>query len=129
MANFRRDNRESRGRSSSRPRRFEGRDRRSEGRTSGSRDRGFRSDRSPEFFDVTCDKCGKECKVPFKPTGDRPVLCSECFRNKGDSSSSRNSSDSGISQEQFKIINEKLDMIIEALSSEDLDDDEEDEDN
>ena len=23
--------------------------------------------------------CGKECKVPFAPSGDRPVYCSECF--------------------------------------------------
>lgn len=32
-----------------------------------------------EFFVTTCSKCGKEARVPFKPTGDRPVLCSECF--------------------------------------------------
>ena len=24
-------------------------------------------------------RCGKECKVPFKPREDRPVYCSECF--------------------------------------------------
>lgn len=24
-------------------------------------------------------KCGKEARVPFKPSGDRPVYCSECF--------------------------------------------------
>lgn len=28
---------------------------------------------------ATCDNCQKECQVPFKPTGDRPVYCSDCF--------------------------------------------------
>ncbi|MBR5294970.1 MAG: zinc-binding protein, partial [Clostridia bacterium] len=23
--------------------------------------------------------CGKEAKVPFQPTSDRPVYCSDCF--------------------------------------------------
>ena len=35
-----------------------------------------------EMFDVVCDACGKEAQVPFKPTGDRPVYCSECFAKK-----------------------------------------------
>jgi CxxC-x17-CxxC domain-containing protein len=26
-----------------------------------------------------CADCGKECEVPFKPTGDRPVYCQECW--------------------------------------------------
>ena len=32
-----------------------------------------------EYFTVTCAQCGKDAKVPFQPTSDRPVLCSECF--------------------------------------------------
>lgn len=32
-----------------------------------------------EYFDAVCSKCGKACKVPFKPSADRPVYCSECF--------------------------------------------------
>lgn len=27
---------------------------------------------------VICAECGKETTVPFKPTGERPVLCSVC---------------------------------------------------
>jgi CxxC-x17-CxxC domain-containing protein len=30
---------------------------------------------------VTCSECGNEASVPFKPRGDRPVYCSDCFRN------------------------------------------------
>ena len=26
-----------------------------------------------------CADCGKECEVPFRPTGDRPVYCQECW--------------------------------------------------
>lgn len=38
----------------------------------------------PQLFPAVCDKCGKSCEVPFKPTGQRPVFCRECFgANKG----------------------------------------------
>ena len=33
-----------------------------------------------EMYDITCDRCGQQDRVPFKPRGDRPVLCSECFK-------------------------------------------------
>jgi CxxC-x17-CxxC domain-containing protein len=26
-----------------------------------------------------CAECNKECEVPFRPSGDRPVYCKECF--------------------------------------------------
>jgi len=32
-----------------------------------------------EMYDVTCAACGKETQVPFRPSGDRPVYCSDCF--------------------------------------------------
>ena len=32
-----------------------------------------------EFFTATCANCGKEAKIPFQPSNDRPVYCSECF--------------------------------------------------
>jgi CxxC-x17-CxxC domain-containing protein len=31
------------------------------------------------MHDAVCARCGKPCKVPFEPSGDRPVYCSECF--------------------------------------------------
>ena len=33
-----------------------------------------------EMHDATCARCGQETQVPFKPTGARPVYCSDCFR-------------------------------------------------
>ena len=32
-----------------------------------------------EFFAAICGECGKEAQLPFKPRGDRPVYCSDCF--------------------------------------------------
>lgn len=32
-----------------------------------------------ELFDAVCAKCGKPAKIPFQPTNDRPVYCSDCF--------------------------------------------------
>ncbi|HET7713412.1 MAG TPA: zinc-ribbon domain containing protein [Patescibacteria group bacterium] len=33
-----------------------------------------------EMHDITCSNCGKQDQVPFAPKGDRPVLCSDCFK-------------------------------------------------
>ena len=32
-----------------------------------------------EMHVTTCASCGCEAKVPFQPSSDRPVYCSECF--------------------------------------------------
>ena len=34
---------------------------------------------SREMHKSVCAGCGKECEVPFRPTGDRPVYCQECW--------------------------------------------------
>lgn len=28
---------------------------------------------------AVCADCGKNCEVPFRPSGDRPVYCKNCF--------------------------------------------------
>ena len=33
-----------------------------------------------EMHSATCASCGKEAQVPFVPRGDKPVYCSDCFR-------------------------------------------------
>lgn len=35
---------------------------------------------SREEYTATCSACGKEAKVPFKPTLSKPVYCSDCFQ-------------------------------------------------
>jgi CxxC-x17-CxxC domain-containing protein len=32
-----------------------------------------------EMHPVVCAQCGQDTQVPFKPRGDRPVYCSDCF--------------------------------------------------
>ncbi len=42
---------------------------------------GPRGDRPPrEMHDAVCATCGKPTQVPFKPSGDRPVYCRDCFK-------------------------------------------------
>lgn len=86
----------------------------------GGRDGGRR-----EMHDAVCSNCGKDCKVPFRPTGDKPVYCSECFGERGGNerrSSGRSNSYGGSRQssgsdntQQFNDLNKKLDTIIDTL--------------
>lgn len=120
MGNFNRDNRGGGGRS------FGG------GRGRDYNDRGFgggRGDR--EMFKTTCSNCGRECEVPFKPTGAKPVYCNDCFKTMGgadrrsDDRAPRRSfenRDNGGSRpqsnEKFDELNAKLDRILKILGSE-----------
>ncbi len=50
----------------------------------GNRSFGDRGDRGgfgpkPFLHQAVCAACGKQCQVPFKPSGDRAVYCRECF--------------------------------------------------
>jgi CxxC-x17-CxxC domain-containing protein len=31
------------------------------------------------LFPAVCAACGRETRIPFKPRGDRPPYCSDCF--------------------------------------------------
>src|SRR5690348_6218055 len=42
-----------------------------------------------EMFSATCSSCGKEAQVPFQPSGDKPVYCSDCFQQRGGGSRGR----------------------------------------
>jgi len=82
----------------------------------GGRDRGRdrRSDRQ-EMHSVICDKCGKECEVPFKPTQGKPIFCDECFRDRSREAGSRSEMGKPIDNEKFDHINKKLDKILKLL--------------
>ncbi len=32
-----------------------------------------------EMHPAVCAQCNKDTEVPFRPSGDRPVYCSDCF--------------------------------------------------
>lgn len=67
----------------------------------------------PTMHEVTCDKCGERCEVPFKPTGDKPVYCRNCFR-KDDNSKSKDRPKQFT--KELEQINKKLDKILNALN-------------
>ena len=120
------------------------RDFKSGGRSRGGRNSfagnfGNRDSRRPVMHDAVCDECGKDCQVPFKPSGDKPIYCSSCFEKKGggdrnrsdqrgsydrnsggrDSgrSSQSNMGDRSIAQlvKTIEILNTKLDAVISLL--------------
>ena len=47
------------------------------GRSGGGR--GFSSG-PRQMFPATCASCGQPTEVPFKPSGNRPVYCRDCFQ-------------------------------------------------
>jgi CxxC-x17-CxxC domain-containing protein len=35
-----------------------------------------------EMFSARCSQCGGEARVPFQPSGDKPVYCRDCFQTR-----------------------------------------------
>jgi CxxC-x17-CxxC domain-containing protein len=108
------------------------------GRSGGGRDFKRRDFDGPQVMHKTiCSDCGKECEVPFKPNGSKPVFCRDCFQGKRVSDSPRsegnypprrpNFEDRGpqVSRpspvlvpqygQQFEALNAKLDRILNML--------------
>lgn len=106
MAGFDREGSGRRGFRKPSKRNFGGSDRRDSGRFGGK-------SRPQTMNEVTCDKCGERCVVPFKPTGDKPVYCSKCFRNKQDSAPTGMTNHYAA---EFEKINRKLDKIMDAMN-------------
>ncbi len=44
-----------------------------------ARSSGYAGGGSRQMYSTTCSSCGREAKVPFQPTGSKPVYCSDCF--------------------------------------------------
>jgi len=137
MGNFNRGNRENRGGDRKFGRRPFGGDR------GGHRGFGGRRDSDREMHKAVCSSCGISCEVPFKPTGDKPVFCNDCFKNKrsadpqgfrdgrnnnfGDRKQKPSFNNKGYEKRddekenqnykiQFEMLNAKLDKILETLN-------------
>jgi CxxC-x17-CxxC domain-containing protein len=81
-----------------------------------------------QMHKAVCDECGKDCEVPFKPSGDKPIYCSSCFEKKegggprrptrrGSGGSDFGKRDNTNKQllEQVSALNTKLDRILKVL--------------
>jgi len=64
-----------------------------------------------QMQNAVCDKCGKNCQVPFKPTAGKPVFCDNCFKKDGSESK-----DFGEVVEQLSLLNDKIDKLIKMLT-------------
>lgn len=89
------------------------------------RGRGGR-DFEKRMFSATCAECGDRCEVPFRPTGEKPVLCNNCFRGGDDRGNRRErrfdrprhderTSRDNRSNDQLEQINAKLDIIMKEI--------------
>ena len=104
------------------------------GRSFGKRNFGGNRDKkSLQKYDAICNNCGKECQLPFKPTGERPVYCRECFAEMGGGDTNRSygrdnrgqslfqkpkeSKQTSVTPEQFTQLNAKLDRILQLLTT------------
>lgn len=69
-----------------------------------------------QMFDATCDECRNSCKVPFRPSGDKPVYCSNCFGEKKGAGDRNNGASQFQHKELFESLNTKLDKILALLT-------------
>lgn len=78
----------------------------------GGRDQGRPSFGDKRMFEATCNRCGNRCEVPFRPTGEKPVYCRECFGKGGVVGRV-----TGAYSEQFAALSVKLDKILKLLGA------------
>ena len=110
----------------------------SDNRQSGRRNFGRRDFGSPggarQMHKTVCSSCGRDCEVPFRPSGDKPVFCSNCFEKNREGSDTRKFEDRNFrkphfedrdnrppqNSEQYNALNVKLDKILAILTSNSL---------
>lgn len=96
---------------------------------------GFGGDRDRTMHKAICSSCHKECEVPFRPSGDKPVYCNNCFSKTstgaeraprrdfgGDRPQQRPSFDGGNrggddTKRQLEAISSKLDKLTQAIEN------------
>lgn len=69
-----------------------------------------------EMFSAVCDECGNSCQVPFRPRGDKPIYCSNCFGEKKGAGNRENEQPRFEYKNQLEALNNKLDKILQLLT-------------
>lgn len=70
-----------------------------------------------KMFKAVCSKCHRDCEVPFRPTTDKPIFCNDCFGRGEKKGSDNNRIDVDKYKKDFEVLNDKLDNILDILSS------------
>ena len=82
-----------------------------------------------EMFGAICVECNKKCEVPFRPSGNKPVYCNDCFGGKREGGHNdfqkkeftpRENAKPVVSidyKSQFDAINIKLDKLISMMGN------------
>lgn len=68
------------------------------------------------MFKAVCNECGNSCEVPFQPRGDKPVYCGNCFGGKKGAGNGGGGQCQSQCKDQFELLNNKLDRILEILA-------------
>lgn len=95
---------------------------------------GNRDNGQTQMFSATCSNCRKQCEVPFRPSGEKPVYCRECFMKKRESAPrgplreavspdfSRKSQGASARPDdilrELRAISSKLDLVLQKLGKE-----------
>ena len=88
---------------------------RSGGGGAGKFEGGVRAGGDRSMHDAVCDRCGKDCQVPFRPLHGKPIYCATCLGHTDKSAQSKNTEDF---KEQFAALHAKLDAILKAVGKE-----------
>lgn len=94
------------------------------GRDSGKRRFSDRDSDRPSMHKAVCDTCGRNFEVPFRPSGEKPLYCRDCFGKDKPKrmdtpyqDTTKKSTTPDQYKVQFEILNTKLDKILKALTS------------
>lgn|GEM_PF-89799 len=63
------------------------------------------------MYAAICSECGNKCDVPFKPNGEKPVYCDNCF-GKSEKAGARGGEQY---KKDFEMLNQKLDSVLRRL--------------
>ena len=87
----------------------------------GGQNSGYSGFEQKQMFRTQCDQCGDPCEVPFRPSGEKPVYCSDCFGHGGDArvkhSGKNKPAHNDQLMDQFVQLNQKLDTLIELIKT------------
>jgi len=65
------------------------------------RERHSNGPRERTYTRAICAECNRECEIPFKPSGDRPVYCSDCFSKRKEGGSFNTTLDNRSGERHF----------------------------